>query len=94
MLSTPLLAEQAAEISVITHVTKTIHLANMFRLGLAPGGIDLRRGSIRNASNFNTFLPDDPRNIVSGRDSAEHDAVIVFKTAELVAGFNMTISHN
>eukprot|EP00972_Heterocapsa_arctica_P011226 1644740-Heterocapsa_arctica.AAC.1 len=82
------------DISAITHVTKTIHLANIFRLGLFPGGIGTRRGSKRNASNFNAFLTDDPRNIVSGRDSAEYDAVIVFKTAELLANFNMTISHN
>eukprot|EP00972_Heterocapsa_arctica_P102347 15079202-Heterocapsa_arctica.AAC.1 len=62
--------------SAITHVTKTVHLANICRLGLSPGEIEMRRGSKRNASNFNAFIPDDPRNIVSGRDTAEYDAVI------------------
>eukprot|EP00972_Heterocapsa_arctica_P067548 9969593-Heterocapsa_arctica.AAC.1 len=54
----------------------------------------MRRGSKCNASNFNAFLPDDTRNIVAGRDTAEYDAVIVFRIAELLANFDMTISHN
>eukprot|EP00972_Heterocapsa_arctica_P057948 8549187-Heterocapsa_arctica.AAC.1 len=45
LLSTPLLASMTHMISAIAHVTKTIHLANISRLGLSPGGIDMRRGS-------------------------------------------------
>eukprot|EP00972_Heterocapsa_arctica_P017407 2570744-Heterocapsa_arctica.AAC.1 len=86
----------AHTISALTHVTKSIHLANIFRVSLDPGGVDPKydEGSKRNASNFNAFLPDDERNVVVGRDSAEYDAVIVLKIAELLADFKMTISHN
>eukprot|EP00972_Heterocapsa_arctica_P049531 7290076-Heterocapsa_arctica.AAC.1 len=39
-LSTPLLANMAHDISAISHVTKSIYLANIFRSGLCPGGVD------------------------------------------------------
>eukprot|EP00972_Heterocapsa_arctica_P039522 5821275-Heterocapsa_arctica.AAC.1 len=73
---------------------KTINLATIFRFGLRPGGVEKRRGGKRNASNFNAFLPDDPRNIVGGREQAMFDAVIVFKATDLVKGRPTTISHN
>eukprot|EP00972_Heterocapsa_arctica_P088907 13111382-Heterocapsa_arctica.AAC.1 len=82
--------------SAITHVTKSIHLANIVRSELCPGGVNPRYNEEqkRNASNFNAFLPDDDRNVVPGRDSAEYDAITVFKIPELLADFKMTISHN
>eukprot|EP00972_Heterocapsa_arctica_P020388 3007548-Heterocapsa_arctica.AAC.1 len=48
----------------------------------------------RAASNFNAFLPDDPRNEVEGRTGAAYDAVIVYNTDLLLKDKPMTISHN
>eukprot|EP00972_Heterocapsa_arctica_P102090 15043200-Heterocapsa_arctica.AAC.1 len=68
----------------------SIHLASIFRHGLTPGG----GNGERNASNFNAFLPNDPRDVVEGRKESKYDAVIVYKTAELLKAKPMTISHN
>eukprot|EP00972_Heterocapsa_arctica_P038793 5716831-Heterocapsa_arctica.AAC.1 len=82
--------------SAITHVTKSINIANIVRSGLCPGGVnpEYNEEQKRNASNSNTFLPDDDRKVVPGSDSAEYDAIIVFKIPELLADFKMTNPHN
>eukprot|EP00972_Heterocapsa_arctica_P045695 6742970-Heterocapsa_arctica.AAC.1 len=68
----------------------SIHLASIFRHGLQPGGVN----GDRNASNFNAFLSNDPRNVVEGRTESKYDAVIIYKTVELLKAMPMTISHN
>eukprot|EP00972_Heterocapsa_arctica_P011234 1645939-Heterocapsa_arctica.AAC.1 len=73
------MADHANSIPAITHATKTYHLDSIFIYGLIPGGgLALGRGkkTQRNASNFNAFPPEDPRNIVGGRETYEFDAVI------------------
>eukprot|EP00972_Heterocapsa_arctica_P086898 12810175-Heterocapsa_arctica.AAC.1 len=90
LLSTPLMVDKAEHVAAITHSTMSSHLASIFRHGLCPGGVN----GTRNASNFNAFLPNDPRNVVEGRTEAKYDAVIVYKTAELLKAKPMTISHN
>eukprot|EP00972_Heterocapsa_arctica_P113317 16436473-Heterocapsa_arctica.AAC.1 len=67
------------------------NLAGIFRYGLVPGGTT---GRARRASNFNAYLPTDPRNVVEGRVGDTYDAVVVFDTARLVQARPMTISHN
>eukprot|EP00972_Heterocapsa_arctica_P050897 7480714-Heterocapsa_arctica.AAC.1 len=48
---------------------------------LEPSGVSTtHKGSKRNASNFNAYLPDDHRNVVKGRDQCEYDAVIVLRS--------------
>eukprot|EP00972_Heterocapsa_arctica_P108050 15913657-Heterocapsa_arctica.AAC.1 len=75
LLTTPLLAFHVDAISCITHVTKSLHLASMFRSGVVPGGTEYRGGGAkRNASYFCPYHPDDPRNIIVRRDSADDDA--------------------
>eukprot|EP00972_Heterocapsa_arctica_P022098 3251382-Heterocapsa_arctica.AAC.1 len=84
------MADKAEHVAAITHSTRSLHLASIFRHGLHPGGAN---GS-RNATNFNAFLPNDPRNVVEGRTSSELDAVIVYKTTTPLEAKPMTISHN
>eukprot|EP00972_Heterocapsa_arctica_P026284 3868956-Heterocapsa_arctica.AAC.1 len=84
------MANEAEHVAAITHSTQSLHLASIFRHGLHPGGVN----GTRNASNFNAFLPNDPRNVVEGRKGPELDAVIVYKTATLLEAKPMTISHN
>eukprot|EP00972_Heterocapsa_arctica_P087331 12879318-Heterocapsa_arctica.AAC.1 len=67
------------------------NLASIFRYGLVPGGMD---GRARRASNFNAYLPNDPRNVVEGRVGETYDAIVVFDTDRLVQALPMTISHN
>eukprot|EP00972_Heterocapsa_arctica_P024017 3539062-Heterocapsa_arctica.AAC.1 len=87
LLSTPLSADKTELISAITHSTRSTNLASIFRWGLAPGGIE---GRTRNASNFNAYLPNDPRNVVQGRVGESYDALIVFVTDSLLKAMPMT----
>eukprot|EP00972_Heterocapsa_arctica_P113569 16437776-Heterocapsa_arctica.AAC.1 len=90
LLSTPLTADKAEHVAATTHSTQSFHLASIFRHGLHPGGVN----GMRNASNFNAFLPNDPRNVVEGRKGSELDAVIVYVMDTLLEAKPMTISHN
>eukprot|EP00972_Heterocapsa_arctica_P074083 10936200-Heterocapsa_arctica.AAC.1 len=92
LLSAPFSAAKGKFVSAVVHATMQCHLAGIFRDGLKPGGNNM--GRARRASNFNAYLPSDPRNEVEGRVGDLYDAIIVFDTARVLADLPMRISHS